>query len=492
MACARGIAVTSTEGQGPTEKEPSESVVTSSVLLGSGSALPLPRGGGLQQSPEALAMLRAAVQAAQAVGIDPTMAIAAMPLLPDFSCRDELDTSSAKSFGNNEIHGHLVGDTQTLNAASFTAAQDGTAGCGCTSATEQTSTAAMGPVPDHQHPLAVLPAAEAQPVETQLSLHDQFEEEQQWEQWRRLQQIQHLQQFQQQQMLRLQEQHQQHQTSVIASQVTAPLQTGAAPQVLMQLGTNGGLDSSTADKLKNSLVPASSAMGSLGSLGGSAHILSGAAVVSSMLPAQHAAAAASGTGSGGTEEFTCTVCRKVFKRAANLIFHMTEHRPVAPPQQHQGSSSGGAGGGVFAGVGGAGGSTGTGTGTTGTGTGTGTGAGGGGGGGAGTGTGTGAGTGGAGTGAGTGTGTGSGSCAGEIEPLMVVSGGGSGKNDRFTAPSGVGPVKCTDCDKEFATKYQVCNALVPLFPLETHSEVGYGRKASDVCARALPFRSLLI
>ena len=35
-------------------------------------------------------------------------------------------------------------------------------------------------------------------------------------------------------------------------------------------------------------------------------------------------------GQGGAEEFTCTVCRKVFKRAANLIFHMTEHRPAAP------------------------------------------------------------------------------------------------------------------------------------------------------------------
>jgi len=33
----------------------------------------------------------------------------------------------------------------------------------------------------------------------------------------------------------------------------------------------------------------------------------------------------------GTGEYTCTVCRKVFKRAANLIYHMTEHRPQAPP-----------------------------------------------------------------------------------------------------------------------------------------------------------------
>ena len=30
-------------------------------------------------------------------------------------------------------------------------------------------------------------------------------------------------------------------------------------------------------------------------------------------------------------DYTCLLCRKVFKRAANLIFHMTEHRPQAPP-----------------------------------------------------------------------------------------------------------------------------------------------------------------
>ena len=31
-------------------------------------------------------------------------------------------------------------------------------------------------------------------------------------------------------------------------------------------------------------------------------------------------------------EYTCQVCRKVFKRAANLIYHMTEHRPQAEPR----------------------------------------------------------------------------------------------------------------------------------------------------------------
>ena len=34
---------------------------------------------------------------------------------------------------------------------------------------------------------------------------------------------------------------------------------------------------------------------------------------------------------GGPEgEFTCTVCRKVFKREMNLVFHMTTHRPKQP------------------------------------------------------------------------------------------------------------------------------------------------------------------
>ena len=60
------------------------------------------------------------------------------------------------------------------------------------------------------------------------------------------------------------------------------------------------------------------------------------------------------------------MCRKVFKRAANLIFHMTEHRPQAPP-----------------GV-----------------------------------------------------------------PTIEASGEAS------ASAAGNGPVKCTDCDKEFATKYQ--------------------------------------
>lgn len=32
----------------------------------------------------------------------------------------------------------------------------------------------------------------------------------------------------------------------------------------------------------------------------------------------------------GEQSFTCTVCRKVFKREMNLIFHMTTHRPRQP------------------------------------------------------------------------------------------------------------------------------------------------------------------
>ena len=34
--------------------------------------------------------------------------------------------------------------------------------------------------------------------------------------------------------------------------------------------------------------------------------------------------------SGGEQSFMCTVCRKVFKREMNLIFHMTTHRPRQP------------------------------------------------------------------------------------------------------------------------------------------------------------------
>lgn len=35
-------------------------------------------------------------------------------------------------------------------------------------------------------------------------------------------------------------------------------------------------------------------------------------------------------GQHGEQSFTCTVCRKVFKREMNLIFHMTTHRPRQP------------------------------------------------------------------------------------------------------------------------------------------------------------------
>ena len=36
------------------------------------------------------------------------------------------------------------------------------------------------------------------------------------------------------------------------------------------------------------------------------------------------------TGQHGEQSFTCTVCRKVFKREMNLIFHITTHRPRQP------------------------------------------------------------------------------------------------------------------------------------------------------------------
>ena len=43
-----------------------------------------------------------------------------------------------------------------------------------------------------------------------------------------------------------------------------------------------------------------------------------------------AAEAEGGGEAGGEQSYTCTVCRKVFKREMNLIFHMTTHRPRQP------------------------------------------------------------------------------------------------------------------------------------------------------------------
>ena len=68
-------------------------------------------------------------------------------------------------------------------------------------------------------------------------------------------------------------------------------------------------------------------------------------------------------------QFTCPVCRKIFKKEANLIYHMTEHRPIHP------------GGGLPA-----------------------------------------------------------------AQPMAA--------EDDFVGPGSNGMVKCTDCDKQFATKYQ--------------------------------------
>merc|ERR1719198_1876596 len=39
------------------------------------------------------------------------------------------------------------------------------------------------------------------------------------------------------------------------------------------------------------------------------------------------------------QSFTCTVCRKVFKREMNLIFHMTTHRPRQPHVDDSGTAS---------------------------------------------------------------------------------------------------------------------------------------------------------
>jgi len=41
-----------------------------------------------------------------------------------------------------------------------------------------------------------------------------------------------------------------------------------------------------------------------------------------------------GVSQSGEQCFTCTVCRKVFKREMNLIFHMTTHRPRQPQSEN--------------------------------------------------------------------------------------------------------------------------------------------------------------
>eukprot|EP00308_Calcidiscus_leptoporus_P012501 CAMPEP_0119355750 /NCGR_PEP_ID=MMETSP1334-20130426/4538_1 /TAXON_ID=127549 /ORGANISM="Calcidiscus leptoporus, Strain RCC1130" /LENGTH=407 /DNA_ID=CAMNT_0007369655 /DNA_START=69 /DNA_END=1289 /DNA_ORIENTATION=+ len=45
------------------------------------------------------------------------------------------------------------------------------------------------------------------------------------------------------------------------------------------------------------------------------------------------------TTDGGESDFTCTVCRKVFKREMNLVFHMTTHRPKQPKAEGEGEGA---------------------------------------------------------------------------------------------------------------------------------------------------------
>jgi hypothetical protein len=55
-----------------------------------------------------------------------------------------------------------------------------------------------------------------------------------------------------------------------------------------------------------------------------------------------AAAPAADVGADGAEEtdYTCHVCRKVFKREMNLVFHMTTHRPKQPQEEAAGGEDG--------------------------------------------------------------------------------------------------------------------------------------------------------
>ena len=352
------------------DKEDSDAAAAASLMLGSNSVI----GGGVQQSPEAMAMLRAAVQAAQAVGIDPTMALAAMPLLPGLGGAppEGLDANAAIAAAANAAASSNWAAMATGSEPAAEAQQGPPAAAADPLLPSQVQ---MAPPVE----LAVQPSAPEQSAADtpaqQQALPD-LEEEEHWKQWRHLQQLQQLQQMQQQHM-RMQLEQQQAQ---------------AAPQLLVQLGVGGvGGVGGVPQALAHAPAPAQ-----LMPMAQGHHLLPQSQPA---MPAPPAAQQPGGMGGASTDEFTCTVCRKVFKRAANLIFHMTEHRPAAPPQASgSGSGSGGGGGAVTVSSGGGGG--------------------GGGGGGS------------------------------DGENAMVVA------DSMASGPSGVGPVKCSDCDKEFATKYQ--------------------------------------
>ena len=78
------------------------------------------------QSPEAMAMLRAAVQAAQAVGIDPAMALAHMPLLPAMmGGASNAAAVEGLSQGMTTSISGLESDATTISGDSPPAPQDG-------------------------------------------------------------------------------------------------------------------------------------------------------------------------------------------------------------------------------------------------------------------------------------------------------------------------------------------------------------------------------
>ena len=367
-------------------EEHADAVSAASLLLGP----PTSGIGGAHssQSPEAMAMLRAAVQAAQAVGIDPTMALAHMPLMMSGAAMAAASAPLDSSVGVIPLGGE---SDATMSGDSPPIPQDGSLsidGITCLPASEEPAGPSTAPayppeIHDATQPAEVhaAPAPALQSIVPDTATHG-AEEAAQWEQWRRLQQLQQLQQLQalqqQQQQLLLARQ-QQEAAAAAAAQGTA--NGGAQAQLLMQMG-----------------VPPTDAPGAYPT--STVYAAAPAPAAPMMQPVgggicQPVQPPSGGGGGGGAEEFTCTVCRKVFKRAANLIFHMTEHRPAAPGTDGQAAS--------------------------------------------------------------------------ETQLLAVDSTSAPGGGPS----TGVGPVKCTDCDKEFATKYQAkkhcARACMPPTPREPNA-----------------------
>ena len=449
---------------------------------------------GNAQSPEAMAMLRAVMQAASTVGLDPNMALAAMPLLPGIVPPPALDDAAAAaaagiisvSNGDKEPVAPAPSESEAAHAtpqASPTADDSPSADPEPSAPLPEAVPADPEDVPSSALPVATEAADQAAAPTPNASGGAE-------EQWRRLQQLQQLQQqavqqqaaqqqaaqqqvaqqaaaqqqqqqaaaavqqqqaaaaaqlqqqqlqqqqqlIQQHQLLRLQQQqlqhaqqhhhqhaqqqqqaqqlqhaqaahqhqlHQLHQAAQQQAQQQAQQHQQAQSQAQQSQGAAQlPLDSADAaaqaggGTLEHAPPPSSAYSQPLSShaAGGHQLVMALNQAPLHLMPAAHGQQLHPGApsqlapGLGGNqlislpqpsapqgEEFTCTVCRKVFKRAANLIFHMTEHRPQPPQQQP------------------------------------------------------------------------------EAEALTI--GGGAG-GSMGGASTGVGPVKCTDCDKEFATKYQ--------------------------------------